>query len=76
MHTRSPCEITFGRTDGTATKTSPVLSRTKALKLANGLAFVFFNGHPFAPSKTHGATRFEGQGFFVEYKEVVLDAHL
>lgn len=70
MQDRVPCEITFGRLDGTATKTSPILSRTKALKLANGMAFVLFGKNPFAPSAAHGTVRHQGGGFFVEYREL------
>lgn len=61
--------ITYGRTDGSAIKRTTFRSRIRSLKLANNLAYVFFYRHPFKNSEAKQSTRFEGNGFFVQYEE-------
>ncbi|WP_295991223.1 hypothetical protein [Rugamonas sp.] len=63
--------IKFGRTDGSAAKTIFFRSRIRGLELANSLAFVFFEQHPFKTSagRDGDEVRHEGNGFYVAYKE-------
>jgi hypothetical protein len=62
--------LTYGRTDGSATKRTTSKSRLYALKLANNMAFVMFKKHPFKNATTRGKVRAEGNGYFVEFEEV------
>lgn len=61
--------ITFGREDGTAVKKLTFKSRNKALMFANNLAFVMFKKHPFKNSTTGHGTKYDGNGFYVQYDE-------
>lgn len=64
--------IKFGRSDGSARKTLFYKSRIRALELANSMAYVMFYEHPFKNGSTRGEMKYEGNGFFVSYKEEVL----
>jgi hypothetical protein len=65
--------VTYGRTDGTAIKKTRYRSRTRAIDLANNLAFVMFGKHPFKFRESKGILRHEGQGFYVQYEEDLED---
>lgn len=62
-------KVSFGRSDGSAIK-HMVLSKAKALHLANSLSYIFWYQHRFKAADVHGdLVRFEQEGFWVEIKE-------
>lgn len=64
--------VFYGREDQTAVKRSRFTSRALSLQVANGIAFVLFQKHPFSYRNTKGMgkVRAAGNNFFVEYEEV------
>lgn len=58
--------VRFGRTDGSVSKSVPEPYYKAALHLANSLAFLLWQDHPFKNSLCHNGLKIERDGTWIE----------